>query len=266
MLHGNVLTMTNDEEAVLRKAVIENPDDDAPRLAYADWCDKRGDPRGRFIRVQLELAPIEYDQNSPNRRPLGNESRRLLDKHGHEWMPSQDPHILSCDMHRGFVAGIDITAASFLSHFADISALYPIQYVNIINLIPHAHAVLTSSLLRRLTSLTVSEGDITDDDIKAFAQNQFAQNIWWLVLSDNHITQVGVEALITSPFLTKLSFVALDGNPCDPVEKAGYDQSVLCYKHMPELGRKLIERYGPIKWLYCNDDRFGPYDVVSQRS
>ena len=44
------------------EAVLDNPHEDAPRLAYADWCDRRNapdpppDPRGEFIRLQLKLA------------------------------------------------------------------------------------------------------------------------------------------------------------------------------------------------------------------
>jgi uncharacterized protein (TIGR02996 family) len=37
-------------------AVIAAPDDDNPRLIAADWLDERGDVRGEFIRVQVELA------------------------------------------------------------------------------------------------------------------------------------------------------------------------------------------------------------------
>jgi len=37
-------------------AIIANPADDAPRLVYADWLEEHDDPRGEFIRVQVELA------------------------------------------------------------------------------------------------------------------------------------------------------------------------------------------------------------------
>ena len=38
-------------------AILEAPDDDAPRLVYADWLDEHGQPeRAEFIRVQCELA------------------------------------------------------------------------------------------------------------------------------------------------------------------------------------------------------------------
>src|SRR5262245_50020718 len=50
--------MHPDEEALLQ-TIFDNPDDDAPRLIYADWLEERGDPvnvaRAEFIRVQIEL-------------------------------------------------------------------------------------------------------------------------------------------------------------------------------------------------------------------
>src|SRR5438270_1506512 len=48
----------------LLDAVCADPDDDGPRLLYADWLDERGDPRGEFIRVQCareRLAPAGID-------------------------------------------------------------------------------------------------------------------------------------------------------------------------------------------------------------
>lgn len=44
-------------EALLA-TIREHPDLDGPRLVYADWLEERGDPRGEFIRVQLELAVV----------------------------------------------------------------------------------------------------------------------------------------------------------------------------------------------------------------
>jgi uncharacterized protein (TIGR02996 family) len=38
----------------LLAAIYEHPDDDAPRLVYADWLLEREDPRGEFIALQLQ--------------------------------------------------------------------------------------------------------------------------------------------------------------------------------------------------------------------
>src|SRR5262245_9849748 len=41
----------------LLAAIRASPEDDAPRLVYADWLDEHGQPeRAEFIRIQCELA------------------------------------------------------------------------------------------------------------------------------------------------------------------------------------------------------------------
>ena len=44
-----------DDDAFIR-AIVDNPGDDLPRLAYADWLDDRADPRGAYLRVEAEWA------------------------------------------------------------------------------------------------------------------------------------------------------------------------------------------------------------------
>jgi uncharacterized protein (TIGR02996 family) len=61
------------DEAFLQ-AIIESPDDDTPRLVYADWLEEHGQAeRAAFIRVQCELA----------RLPEGDPCRPELDKREH---------------------------------------------------------------------------------------------------------------------------------------------------------------------------------------
>ena len=51
-------------EQSLLAAVLADPDDDAPRLIYADWLDEQGDcDRAEFIRVQCELARVPNPHN-----------------------------------------------------------------------------------------------------------------------------------------------------------------------------------------------------------
>jgi uncharacterized protein (TIGR02996 family) len=62
--------------------IVANPDDDGPRLVYADWLDEHGDStRAEFIRLQF--GNLTYDQADPSfiliisrgptvgRRPVG---------------------------------------------------------------------------------------------------------------------------------------------------------------------------------------------------
>jgi uncharacterized protein (TIGR02996 family) len=54
------------------QAILENPDDDTPRLIYADFLDEHGDPdRDEFIRVQSLLARLQRVRKLLPGRPAG---------------------------------------------------------------------------------------------------------------------------------------------------------------------------------------------------
>jgi len=46
--------MTEDEAFI--RTIVDSPGDDLPRLVYADWLDERNDPRGAYLRAELEWA------------------------------------------------------------------------------------------------------------------------------------------------------------------------------------------------------------------
>ncbi|WNG37175.1 TIGR02996 domain-containing protein [Archangium violaceum] len=55
--------MASSEEQVLLRAVLDAPQEDAPRLAYADGCARWGDSdRAEFIRVQCELGRMNWGE------------------------------------------------------------------------------------------------------------------------------------------------------------------------------------------------------------
>jgi uncharacterized protein (TIGR02996 family) len=43
------------EERAFLLAILERPDDDAPKLIYADWLEERGDPRAEFLRLMVKV-------------------------------------------------------------------------------------------------------------------------------------------------------------------------------------------------------------------
>lgn len=54
----------NDRDSFLR-AILAAPDDDVPRLIFADWLDENGEPeRAEFIRVQCELAGLREEASA----------------------------------------------------------------------------------------------------------------------------------------------------------------------------------------------------------
>jgi uncharacterized protein (TIGR02996 family) len=64
--------------------ILEHPDEDAPRLIYADWLDENGDPdRAEFIRVQCLQASLPWDDDRQSEL-LAREAQ-LLAQHYEEW-------------------------------------------------------------------------------------------------------------------------------------------------------------------------------------
>jgi uncharacterized protein (TIGR02996 family) len=73
------------ESNVFLKAICDNPDDDGPRLIYADWLEENGNlQRAEFIRVQCALARMRKDDPQWNR--LCEQERELLKTHWVEWV------------------------------------------------------------------------------------------------------------------------------------------------------------------------------------
>ncbi len=74
--------------AAFLDAIREAPDDDAPRLIYADWLDDHGGPadvaRAALIRVQCRLASLPPDD--PARAPLVEQEGALINTHQADWV------------------------------------------------------------------------------------------------------------------------------------------------------------------------------------
>jgi uncharacterized protein (TIGR02996 family) len=67
------------------RAICESPDEDAPRLIYADWLDENGDAdRAEFIRLQCALE--SGGPFGPGRRALLRREWVLVRRHGERWI------------------------------------------------------------------------------------------------------------------------------------------------------------------------------------
>src|SRR5690349_20304098 len=91
----------SDEEALLQ-AIWAEPDDDAPRLVYADWLEENGRPdRAEFIRVQCVLAGSGLTLSQ--RKRLRARQDELWSAHRQEWLGVLRGSSLPWRFHRGFL-------------------------------------------------------------------------------------------------------------------------------------------------------------------
>src|SRR4051794_33213202 len=99
------------EHEAFLQAILEAPEDDAPRLIYADWLDDHGDAeRADFIRTQVFRARLPADD--PRQRELGEREQALLAAHAEAWQAHlpvwariQPPHFRAAGPARGFRRG-----------------------------------------------------------------------------------------------------------------------------------------------------------------
>src|SRR5262245_12486953 len=93
-------------------AILANQVDDAPRLCYADWLVRQGDPRGEFIRLQVALAGMPED--NLRRQNLRERERELLERHKQEWSGPLGDLAGPVEFRRGFVERVELPAEQFL--------------------------------------------------------------------------------------------------------------------------------------------------------
>ena len=87
------MSQTDPLREALEQALMENPDDVASHMAYADYLRDQGDPRGELIQVQLALE--DPARKGAERKRLKKREEELLDAHEREWLGELAPLLLS---------------------------------------------------------------------------------------------------------------------------------------------------------------------------
>jgi len=77
----------NDDLGFLRD-IMANPNDPVPRLIYADWLDERDDPRGEFLRLELQFR--ELPENDPQRETVRSRLHELRTHIDPSWLAQLD--------------------------------------------------------------------------------------------------------------------------------------------------------------------------------
>lgn len=220
-----------DRDALLR-AICENPDDDAPRLVFADWLDAHGDPlRAEFIRVQIELAKVSADRRKDH--PLSVRERELFaqktawkDVIGHDFQT-----VANFDLDK-FYRGFHHVWFGEVNHFARLPKDWwrfgPIDLVMIgfgspkSAEVKHAEKAAKQAILARVrtvcllgmnlnnkwieTFLSLSEGcdwsrfellsnRVTDATCNLLAQSRLATSLCELFVDSNRVSAAGQQTL-----------------------------------------------------------------------
>jgi uncharacterized protein (TIGR02996 family) len=226
----------------LFNAIIANPAEDTPRLAYADWLDENGDPdRARFIRLQYEiekLPPIGLKASKAKK-----EAEELLKKHEKKWVGEIAGIVNFWIFRRGFVEEIQVTAADFLKHGGKLFDLAPIREIHFDKIgdqmpalvaSPHfgraetlgfnsyimdqlhydgrLEALLASPNLATVRGLNLRMSSLDVKDVERITRCPHLGQLRHLDLSVNQITTAGIALVANSEWLPSLTSLTINSN------------------------------------------------------
>lgn len=252
------------EEAVLLKAVLDDPNNDEPRLKYADWCERQSDEptkaRAEFIRLQIEIA--QMSSTAVNRGEAYHQMYRemkLYDAYKVDWVSTIRALVDGFEFNRGFVELVKLTARDFLDHAKQLFDIAPIYHLELTNVATDADELFASSHLERMRSLRMDNCGLNDSHLQLLAASPHVAKLRWLSIRENEIGMTGIEALVKSPHLKQLAYTNFTGNPVDPCEELGIDGDVVVATWLPEEGKILESRHGYIPWLHRNGETISDY-------
>jgi uncharacterized protein (TIGR02996 family) len=180
--------------------ILEAPDDDGPRLVYADWLEEHGETdRAELIRIQC----------------MGGDRLReaeLLAEHGSQWALPISRHVYSFKFQRGFVEEVTLPAAEFPLLACGLFRAAPIRLVRLIGAEQHMRTLTGIPQLSRVRALHLTDCHIGDDGAKELADCRFLCELRTLRLGNNLLSDEGVELIATSPHLTSLEHLVLRRN------------------------------------------------------
>jgi len=199
-------------EALLA-AIRESPDDDLPRLAYADWLEENGDPqRAEFIHVQIERARLP-DGDGRDAELAGREEALYLagcelwesgfpDLEGIQW-GNLKAYSRGLPLSRGFVETARAESlAAFEREETRIRATIPLS--GLILDARRGETNLTCGGFAGLSDLTVTGERLGDEEIISLAGSPQLANLHRLAFGTLQVTPKGAAALTHSAHLARV--------------------------------------------------------------
>ncbi len=206
-------------EAFLRD-ILEHPDDDGPRLIYADWLEEHGDAdAARFIRAQCERARLPAWK--ARWAELCDVEKWMPEGFYERWRPdlSRLPGLdwPTFPFRRGFAAKVRSRASEgafrpFLRHAEALYRLAPVEAVEVEQRVDDAAELAASPWLARLRGLDFNLARLGAESVRALAESPHATRLTELHFSFGSIDVSGVAALTASPLFARLTTLDLSNN------------------------------------------------------
>jgi uncharacterized protein (TIGR02996 family) len=233
--------MSGEREAFMA-AILAAPEEDTPRLVFADWLDEQGGTEDKahaaLIRAQCRAETLP--EGNRDRRKLEREARAILKQYGDRWgKPLKDTRVVkSWTFRRGFLDGVKMSATAFAqnakkvfdaaptvraAYFPDASnevrrGLAGCEYLARLAAVDVSHmctcgycpiendlrALFSSKHARSLTSLNIAGDRMDAEGMARLAKSSALAGLTSLDVSENSIGPLGVVELGKSKHLKNL--------------------------------------------------------------
>jgi uncharacterized protein (TIGR02996 family) len=203
----------NDGDALLA-AIIANPDDDTPRLVYADWLQENGQPeRAEFIRLQCPTSGASADNPATVARAFDLEER-----YSAKWLvglPSSGG--VNWTFRRGFPEILHIAGEFLMERYEKFSRIPWTRCLCISGVLDWvARDFANREWSDRWIELRLRTYPLATDftpTITAISNCVQTCQLRLLQFSGFQLSPQGVVELSESPYLAELQELRLDGNP-----------------------------------------------------
>src|SRR5262245_27738268 len=219
--------MQTEAEAFLQR-IRAFPDDDTPRLIFADWLDAQGNPSGaewgedraKFIRVQIALARLEEEE--------AREGESAADREWLQRLAGADSAMIRAHQARGkappwgvatgvqFRLGlteeVNVDARYFVRLAHRLFDVAPVRHIHLLNLGTSFTAALQCPYLSRLSALTIHGAYTGEPLARAVARSPHLAGLKYLHLTRYRFEEYAIEHLAASPILPILEELDLSEN------------------------------------------------------
>jgi uncharacterized protein (TIGR02996 family) len=195
------------------RAIEADPEDDTPRLVYADWLDEHATcesdrARAELVRVQCARAR----EPSAERRPaLGTREQQLLDEHGPAWARSWPVHLHYPTYRRGFLDPVYV-GTNFPRCAERLAEVMPLLNLRLFKARVVMKSIAACPQLALVRRLTMTHNVLRNADLTALAPSPHLGSLQYLDLSSNQIGIRGATDL-SSAKLPALRHLRLSDNP-----------------------------------------------------
>lgn len=167
--------MTTDQKDHLLSEILDNPDDDLPRLIYADYLEDCGDPRGAFIRAQCQLAQLDF--LNPKYYDWYKQSSILQREHGPGWAEQINQDLKKSKFHRGFIEEVTILASALVKTKGEILSQTPINWMRLNRVKGKGDAIANLKLISNLRGLDIGGIKVPTVDMVAILNSENLTNL-----------------------------------------------------------------------------------------